>query len=204
MCGILGLCSSEIVSFEKFKGSLDKIAHRGPDGHGIWCNENKNVMLGHRRLSIIDLSDNAHQPMVLGNRYVLTFNGEIYNYLELKKELELKGSVFKSCSDTEVILALYSIYGISFLNKLNGMWAFGLYDIHEDILFLSRDRIGKKPLFYFKDENKLVFASEMKALYSFLPKVIPNFEVVLKAKSYSSPGTFPGYPKLPNCPFGEP
>mgnify|MGYP000135255398 CR=1 FL=1 len=104
MCGILGLCSSEIASFEKFKGSLDKIAHRGADGHGIWCNENKNVMLGHRRLSIIDLSDNAHQPMVLGNRYVLTFNGEIYNYLELKKELEKNDIQCVSETDTEVIV----------------------------------------------------------------------------------------------------
>lgn len=181
MCGILGVISKDSISKEKFSTALSKIQHRGPDGFGIWSNDEQNIMFGHRRLSIIDLSDNGKQPMIFADRYVITFNGEIYNYLELKKDLEKKGVSFKTQSDTEVLLALYATEGATCLNKLNGMWAFAIYDWQEHTIFFSRDRMGKKPFFYYQDENQFVFASEMKAIYPFMKKIEVNDALVAKA-----------------------
>jgi asparagine synthase (glutamine-hydrolysing) len=173
MCGIIGYSGD--FDLEKLKKGLAKITHRGPDGEGIFS-DNKTV-LGHRRLSIIDLTDNAKQPFEVLNRFVITFNGEIYNYLELKKELLLEGFTFKSNSDTEVLLYAYIKWGKNFVTKLNGMWAFAIYDKEDGSLFLSRDRIGKKPLFYSLSQKGIVFCSEMKGIYPFLNSISINQEL---------------------------
>jgi asparagine synthase (glutamine-hydrolysing) len=181
MCGILGHMPS--CDYQIFSLSLDKIQHRGPDGFVIWNDDQNRITLGHRRLAIIDLSENAKQPMEWGDRFVITYNGEIYNYIEIRKELEQKGIQFKTQSDTEVLLALYATEGSKGLQKLNGMWAFAIYDNEDNSIFLSRDRMGKKPLFYMRKGNVFAFASEMKALYSFLGNVEPDMEVIEMAKS---------------------
>jgi asparagine synthase (glutamine-hydrolysing) len=180
MCGILGHMPS--CDYQIFSSSLDKIKHRGPDGFSIWNEDLNRITLGHRRLSIIDLSENAKQPMEWGDRYVITYNGEIYNYIEIRKELEQKGIHFKTQSDTEVLLALYATEGSKCLQKLNGMWAFAIYDKQDNSIFLSRDRMGKKPLFYTQKGNFFAFASEMKALYSFIGNIEPDGETIEKAK----------------------
>ena len=170
MCGILGVIPA--INEDDFKIALNKLIHRGPDGYGTWTSEEKNLTLGHRRLSILDLSDAGKQPMhYYNNRYTITFNGEIYNYLELRENLQKDGFVFKTKTDTEVILASFMKYGIECVNKFNGMWSFAIWDEFEKTLYLSRDRFGKKPLFYFNSEKELpkfIFASEMKAIYPFL------------------------------------
>jgi asparagine synthase (glutamine-hydrolysing) len=179
MCGINGYVGNEI-SEAALTESLRRIAHRGPDGEGMWRDEG--VMLGHRRLSIIDLSENAKQPMHVLDRYVLTFNGEIYNYKELRAELEKHNFNFKSNSDTETLLYCYALWGEKCLDKLNGMWAFAIWDRQEKKLFLSRDRVGKKPLFYSYLKNGFTFASEMKGLYPFLERVEINNETLAIAR----------------------
>src|SRR5437016_1803871 len=131
MCGILGYIGYGLDE-NKFEHSLNRLSHRGPDGYGIWHEDD--VFLGHRRLSIIDLSDKARQPMEYLDRYLLTFNGEIYNYKELRKELEVLGYTFQSDSDTEVLLGAYAKWGKECLKKLNGMWAFGIWDKKEKSL----------------------------------------------------------------------
>src|SRR5207302_176181 len=116
------------------------------------------------------------------DRYVITFNGEIYNYIELRKELEKKNIRFKSQCDTEVLLALYADEGPAGLSKINGMWAFVIFDKQEKTLFFSRDRMGEKPLFYIQKGNDITFASEMKALYPFLESIEPNAELIGRAR----------------------
>jgi asparagine synthase (glutamine-hydrolysing) len=180
MCGILGHLPA--CDHGAFQSALDRIRHRGPDGDHIWHAEDGGVTLGHRRLAILDLSVNGRQPMEWGGRYVITFNGEIYNYVELKTDLEKKGVQFRTHSDTEVLLALFAAEGENCLSRLNGMWALAIYDKVERTLFLSRDRMGKKPLFYLHQGDKLIFASEMKALYPFLGQLSLNAELVEKAK----------------------
>ena len=140
----------------------DVIVHRGPDGEGHFLY--KNIALGHRRLSIVDLTVAGHQPMHYKKRYVITYNGEIYNYIELRKNLKEHGYNFTSQTDTEVILAAYDFWGIDCLNKFNGMWAFTIYDKISDEFFISRDRFGIKPLYFYQDDENLVFASEIKAI----------------------------------------
>ena len=176
MCGILGTIPS--VEEKLFKFSLDRLAHRGPDGYGVWADADL-ITLGHRRLSIIDLSEKADQPMIdKSNRFIITYNGEIYNFIEIKKELEELGSVFYTKSDTEVILNAYRQWGNECLKKFNGMWALAIWDKTEKTLFLSRDRFGKKPLYYTQLYNgTFVFASEMKAIYPFLKKIQPNLNI---------------------------
>lgn len=165
MCGIAGFTryfdpTGDLSSLERMG---DRIAHRGPDAHGEYLDEG--IGLCHRRLSIIDLSTAGNQPMFSedGN-LVIVFNGEIYNYLELRKDLEKKGYEFKSKTDTEVILALYQFEGFRCLDKLFGMFAIALWDKHKQELFLARDRLGKKPLYYYHDQKKFVFGSEIKAI----------------------------------------
>lgn len=169
MCGILGTIPA-IKQPQFFERALNLLAHRGPDGSGIWEGNENEVMFGHRRLSILDLSDAGKQPMH-SERYVITHNGEIYNFKEIRKELETKGYVIKTQTDTEVILAAYVEWGAQCLQKFNGMWAFAIWDKKEKTLFLSRDRFGKKPLFYAFIGDAFVFGSEMKALVPFLPEV---------------------------------
>lgn len=179
MCGILGIVGN--IDYEKFEFCLTKLAHRGPDGFGIWQDEG--ISLGHRRLSIIDLTDSGKQPMLFENKYAITFNGEIYNYLELKSELELFGYKFTSKSDTEVVLAAFDKWGEKCFLKFNGMWALAIWDKQNKHLFLSRDRLGKKPLFYAKTTHGFAFASEMKALYPLLNSIEKNIPLIHDAIS---------------------
>ena len=146
MCGIFGVVNYNISEQTALR-CLQTIAHRGPDGWGVYQREK--ITLGHRRLSILDLSENAKQPMeYCDGRYVISFNGEIYNFLELRLELSKAGYSFKSESDTEVILAAYMHWKENCLYRFNGMWAFMIWDSVENTLFLSRDRFGIKPLYY--------------------------------------------------------
>lgn len=167
MCGIAGIVSK--------KGNLDaaliqkmtrSIAHRGPDGEGFYFNIDRTTTLGHRRLSIIDLSDAGAQPMYSNDsRYCIVFNGEIYNYIELKQKLESKGLSFHSESDTEVLLNLFISEGISCLESLDGMFSFAIWDDVKKELFCARDRFGEKPFYYhFENGNQFTFASEIKAI----------------------------------------
>lgn len=169
MCGIAGYFTFNAppVQLPILQRMTDQLAHRGPDGEGFWINDKQSLGFGHRRLSIIDLSDRGRQPMHYGNgRYTITFNGEIYNYLELKAELEQKGYPFSSDSDTEVLLALYADRGPECLQAIDGMFAFALWDALEERLFCARDRFGEKPFFYAHNSSRFVFGSEMKALFA--------------------------------------
>lgn len=165
MCGIAGFTRfyQPTGDHSSLVRMGDRIAHRGPDAHGEYLDEG--IGLCHRRLSIIDLSTAGNQPMFSedGN-LVIVFNGEIYNYLELRKDLEKKGYEFKTKTDTEVILALYQFEGVACLEKLFGMFAIAIWDKQKQELFLARDRLGKKPLYYFHDQKQFIFASEIKSI----------------------------------------
>ncbi len=158
MCGISGFNFKDSILIKKM---TDAIVHRGPDAEGHFNDDV--VTLGHRRLSIIDLSENGNQPMSYKG-ITIVFNGEIYNYNELKKKLQVLGHTFISESDTEVILHAYKEWGIDSVKKFNGMWAFCIYDKEQQSLFISRDRFGIKPLYYYYDSKKFIFASELKAI----------------------------------------
>ncbi len=165
MCGIAGLLNldGEPVAADVLQGMTDAIAHRGPDGEGHWTEGN--IGLGHRRLAIIDLSDEASQPMVsVEHRFVLVYNGEIYNFREIRAELEAAGYWFRSHSDTEVLLNAFSHWGTAAISRLNGMFAFALWDRKDRQLILARDRYGIKPLYVASQGNKFAFASEQKAI----------------------------------------
>lgn len=171
MCGIAGIISfsnrEEQVHLERMCNAM---THRGPDDSGIYLSPDSMVLLGHRRLSIIDLSHSARQPMCNEDNTIwITYNGEIYNYQELRRELDIKGHRFKSKSDTEVIIHGYEEWGAEgLLKRLRGMFAFGLYDSRpkgsSPSIFLARDRLGIKPLYYTIQDNKFIFASEIKAI----------------------------------------
>jgi asparagine synthase (glutamine-hydrolysing) len=178
MCGIFGFVGD--IARETALTCTNMLAHRGPDGCGIW--EGDGVTLGHRRLSILDLSEAGAQPMSFADgRYHITYNGEIYNFIEIRNELSDKGHRFVSDSDTEVLLAAFFEWGEKCLLKLNGMWSFAIWDGHERSLFICRDRFGKKPLFYSMLPSGLAFASEMKALFPLLSEVRPNIQLVKNA-----------------------
>lgn len=168
MCGIAGILSTsfESISERHLKKMTRALAHRGPDGEGTWTNEKQHVLLGHRRLSIIDLSSAAAQPMHYASRYTIVHNGEIYNYIELKEFLNSKGYSFQTQSDTEVIIAAYDYWKESCLSHFDGMFAFAIWDEKEQQLFAARDHFGEKPFYYFESEAYLFFASEMKALWA--------------------------------------
>ena len=156
MCGIIGHISDKEITVKSFQYYRDLMTHRGPDSAGLWKNDNGNILLGHRRLSIIDLSKNADQPMVSScGRYILVFNGEIYNYQEIKNTLIESGFKFFSSSDSEVIINAFKYWGEECINYFNGMFAFAILDIgdskNETSLFFCRDRYGKKPLYYFQN-----------------------------------------------------
>ena len=171
MCGILGTIPN--TEYNKFKHALDTLEHRGPDGSGVETIDNE-ITLGHRRLAIVDIN-HGHQPMFDDTkRYSVVFNGEIYNFIEIRKELEQLGYKFKSNSDTEVLLNAYIKWNDKCVLKFNGMWAFAIWDNHKKELFLSKDRFGEKPLFYADINGKFIFASEMKAIYPFLNQVKPS------------------------------
>ena len=178
MCGIAGWAGSKDVKDSNKKKSnivnriLDFQDYRGPDARGLWESESRKVVLGHNRLSIIELSEAGAQPMSSDDgRWVITYNGELYNYKSLRKTLEKKfGVVFRGNSDTEVFLYGFIKYGIDeFLRIADGMFAAAVYDLNDDTLFLIRDRVGEKPLFYSSKGNEIFFASELKSLACNVP-----------------------------------
>ena len=158
MCGIIG-CNFKSA---EFKNSIELLIHRGPDNQGYY--EYKNFLFGHTRLSIIDLNEEANQPMIFDN-LLITFNGEIYNYLELIKEENLN-CVTKS--DTEVLIRLYQKYERNFLDKLNGMFSFCIFDMKKESFFCARDRFGKKPFYYYFKDGKFIYSSEIKSILKLL------------------------------------
>lgn len=169
MCGIAGIISlnKNEVTHQRLKAMTDIIAFRGPDGEGQWISDNGNVGFGHRRLSIIDLSNHADQPMHYLGRYTIVFNGEIYNYIELKESLCKQGYTFKSQSDTEVLMALYDREKENCLQSLDGMFSFVIYDKERNEIFAARDRFGEKPFYYsYEPGSHFLFGSEMKTLWA--------------------------------------
>lgn len=166
MCGICGYSSLNRDEADKYRNLLDKMqksmVHRGPDDMGIF--QEDNIGLCHRRLSIIDLSNKGHQPMEYMERYIITYNGEIYNYIELREELVQYGYHFDTSTDTEVLLAAYDYWQEKCLLKLNGMWAFAIWDRKNETIFCARDRFGVKPFYYHINEERFLFASEIKTL----------------------------------------
>ena len=166
MCGIAGIASATRPANVELVGAMCvTMRHRGPDDEGVWREDDGSVVLGHRRLSIIDLSPGGHQPMTdaTGDCHVV-FNGEIYNFQRLREELISEGHEFRSASDTEVLLEAYRAWDTNCLTRFNGMFAFALYDARRRRLFLARDRAGEKPLYYHHTSGRLAFASELKAL----------------------------------------
>jgi asparagine synthase (glutamine-hydrolysing) len=203
MCGITGFFSfrrQNRIAGETLRAMTRALAHRGPDDSGCLlinkrtnrlsffsdglnetCNEQGHVGLGHRRLSILDLSEKGRQPMsVADDKVWLAFNGEIYNYLELREELKRLGYQFKTDTDTEVVLCSYLQWGEDCFARFNGMWGLALYDARNDLLLLSRDRFGKKPLYYYIDDSQVLFASEIKSLFIHpaVPKEINRQKVI--------------------------
>ena len=170
MCGIVGFISSKGEKGKIIKKMTDRLIHRGPDEEGFYIDEN--IALGHRRLSIIDL-DNGKQP-ISNKKFVVIFNGEIYNYMELKAELIEKKYKFETDSDTEILLHGYEEWGNNLPEKLRGMFAFTIWDKENKTLFCARDNFGIKPLYYYKNEDVLMFASEIKAFLEH-----PKFEKIL-------------------------
>ena len=167
MCGIAGIVNVDGRPVEQ--GAIERLtrllAHRGPDGDGHWFNAERNVAVGHRRLAIIDPGPGGYQPMLSADeRYVIVYNGEIYNFLELRLELEALGTKFRTQSDTEVILAAWQRWQENMLLRFNGMWAIAIFDTRTRDLFLARDRFGIKPLLYAASAGRFVFASEQRAL----------------------------------------
>ncbi len=166
MCGIAGsfqLDPTRPITDDRIKAALQCIAHRGPDDEGIY--RNGRAVLGHRRLSIIDTSAAGHQPFAdEGGRYTMVFNGEVFNFQDLRAELEAQGHTFHSLSDTQVVLRLYTVKGEAFLQDLNGFFALAIHDAQDDTLFLARDRFGVKPLLWTEADGLFLFASELRAL----------------------------------------
>lgn len=203
MCGICGIFDSEQnpSNVELVRRMADSIAHRGPDDGGFY--QSPHCILGHRRLRIIDLSPLGRQPMTNEDGSLwISFNGEIYNYLELRSELIRGGHTFRSQSDTEVLLHLYEEEGDKFLSRLNGMFAIALWDERKQRLLLARDRFGKKPIYYYSDGRRLLFGSELKALLvdSAVPRELDAEAIssYLSLGYIPSPGTvFRGLHKLP-------
>ncbi|HHH80887.1 MAG TPA: asparagine synthetase B, partial [candidate division Zixibacteria bacterium] len=163
MCGIAGIWHAGDTSILSLM--LDRLVHRGPDTKGIYENHESNLFLGHRRLRIIDLSPQADQPMTSSDgRFVITYNGEVYNFREIRKKLEKLGLRFKTKSDTEVVLSALITWGTGCLKEFEGMFAFALWDNEKRKLTLARDRFGVKPLYFWQKGNSLIFASELKAI----------------------------------------
>ncbi|MGE5404443.1 MAG: asparagine synthase (glutamine-hydrolyzing) [Candidatus Saccharibacteria bacterium] len=213
MCGISGFIDySKTLDHEKLNMEIvkmsDTLIHRGPDQGGFWIDQSMGLALGHRRLSIIDLSPGGNQPMVSkSGRFVIVYNGEIYNYADLKREIEKRGFEFRSQSDTEVLLAALEIWGVEVaLKKSIGMFAFALWDREDAVLYIARDRMGEKPLYYGWQNNLFVFGSELKSLvakpgfkpcidrsalalymrYGYIPTPYSIYENIFKLE----PGTF--------------
>lgn len=192
MCGISGIISfgKALQYIDTVSKMNDSLAHRGPNGHGIW--NDANAVLGHRRLAIIDLSDGGLQPMFSADkRYVLVYNGEIYNYRELKQELS--GYNYTNNSDSEVILAAYSRWGTGCVNHFNGMFAFAIFDTVEKELFMARDRMGIKPLYFYSANNLMVFSSEIRTMLTsdLIPRKLDHASLTdyLRYQTVNAPST---------------
>ena len=168
MCGIVGVVSALDITDRKWLNKASKtLFHRGPDYSGVWWSKDNKAGFAHQRLSILDLSSSANQPMYISKKNIcIVFNGEIYNYRELRKKLQTFGHKFKTNSDTEVLLASYAQWGTECPKYLDGMFAFAIYDLNSQNLFIARDRAGEKPLFYYFNNETFFFASELKALLS--------------------------------------
>lgn len=189
MCGIAGIVSQNGALLDgRLKPMIDAQAHRGPDAWGVWSDDA--CALGHRRLAIIDLSEAGRQPMSnAGGDILITFNGEIYNFQQLRRELESLGHRFRTRTDTEAIIYAYEQWGVDCLSKLRGMFAFGVWDQRRRRLFLARDRVGKKPLFYAQFGNRFLFASELQGILA--DKDVPREVVPQAIDSYLAYGYVP-------------
>lgn len=195
MCGIAGISSIDGSRVEEQQDQkvLESIRHRGPDGSGVWWNENQNVRLYHTRLSILDLDKRSAQPMISKNeRFIITFNGEVFNFLELRSELVTLGHEFHTESDTEVVLAAFEEWGDRCFERFNGMWALAIYDKENQNLTLSRDRFGIKPLYYALTSNAIYFASETNAFRSFSGLSV-NVSQDLLMSEFRTPYSLEGY-----------
>lgn len=206
MCGILGYISTNPIDKQNFQEASNSIQHRGPNADGFFFNEQNNLALAHRRLSIIDLSTAANQPFTSAcNRYIIIYNGELYNFLDIKDKLQLQT---KTNSDTEIIIEGFAKIGTAIFEQLNGMFAFAIYDKLTEKIFLCRDRLGIKPLFIYQDENNIVFASEIKAIkkikklnFNINKNVIPAF---LHLGFIPEPNTiYQNIQKFPTAHFSE-
>ena len=185
MCGIVGIWQLDggNVDQEVLDRFTDSLAHRGPDGRGTIIDNEAGIGLGHRRLAILDVSSSGQQPMIYGNgRYWIVFNGEIYNFLELRAELEGLGHQFHTETDTEVVLASYVQWGQECQLRFNGMWALAIWDKSEHTLFLSRDRFGVKPLYFLSEGGWFLFASELKAFMSLPSTIRPHVDMGMIAR----------------------
>ena len=178
MCGITGVIYKQnIPCDENLLHQVNaSIKHRGPDGDGFYVY--KNLGFGHRRLAIIDLSDSGKQPMGVNDRHFITYNGEVYNYIEIKSELMKAGVTFETATDTEVILKAYIFWGEDCVNHFNGMWAFAIFDKQNETVFISRDRFGVKPLYYINTPKKFAFGSEIKQMLGFGMKAKINKQIL--------------------------
>jgi asparagine synthase (glutamine-hydrolysing) len=191
MCGILGSFNNKPIDRGLFNKQLDAISHRGPDDRGTWFREDGCIGLGSRRLAILDISSNGHMPMISDDEnFILVFNGEIYNYLELKNNLINLGFKFKSNSDSECVLNAYIAWGKDFLDRLNGMFSIAIYDKLSNIFFLARDRAGEKPLYYWKHDNGFSFSSELKQLL--LNQELPRNLNIIAVKQFLEDGFVKG------------
>lgn len=198
MCGIVGIVGqNKTVNTDLLEGMRDTFVYRGPDDCGAWYSQNHTVALGQRRLSIIDTSAAGHQPMVDAETgCVIVFNGEVYNYLEIRKELEQQGYSFQTKTDTEVVLKAYLAYGDECVHRFNGMFAIAIWDPVKARLFMLRDRVGIKPFYYYLSNDQLFFASEIKAIKHAL--VEPRGVNVGLIDQYMSFGYVPGEHTLLN------
>ncbi len=203
MCGVLGtLGNTSAFPMNVFEAALNSLAHRGPDASLIWSDPN--ALLGHRRLAIIDLSDSGIQPFQdKDSGYWIVFNGEIYNYIELKKQLESLGHRFQTQTDTEVLLKGYAEWGENVQHKCNGMWSFLIWDPNKQKAFFSRDRFGVKPFYFAKSRGGFLFASEPKALHVLdqkLTEIDPNAIVELVVNSRIHVGAQTAYKNIDALP----
>src|SRR5215471_8781834 len=165
MCGIVGAVSSEPVDSQLICQMRDRLIHRGADHGGVWLAADRRIGFGHRRLAIVDLTPDANQPFVSSDgRFIVTFNGEIYNFRPLRADLENRGARFRTNSDTEVLIEAFRQWGQECVERFAGMFAFAIWDTVERRLFCARDRAGEKPFYYATVRNSFLFASELKAL----------------------------------------
>jgi asparagine synthase (glutamine-hydrolysing) len=201
MCGISGIInlSGKEVDQNQLKIMNDLVAHRGPDGEGFYVDSN--IGFGHRRLSIIDLTAQGNQPMHYMDNLTITYNGEIYNYIEIKEKLSDEGYIFNSKTDTEVVLAAYDYWGEECVQYFNGMWSFAIYDKKSEKVFMSRDRFGIKPFYFKRTSSQFLFGSEIKQLLNNEKNkgnesIILDY-LILGYEEHTSDSFFDGVNKLP-------